>query len=182
MLGNLFIGKFTKQRIMNETFPLTIYRDNQPVIIHDEQDWTLFVEEFTLIHAAGGIVSNENNEILMIFRYGCWDFPKGKVEKGEDWETAAVREVEEETGLQGITLQNPLPNTYHTYLLHDTPILKITHWYAMQAVAQSLVPQTEEDISQAVWVARSEVSDRLSDSYLSLKGLWTMIDDETMRR
>ena len=167
---------------MSEQYPLTIYHNNQPVVINSEQDWTLFVEKFKIIHAAGGIVNNENDETLMIFRYGCWDFPKGKVEEGEDWETAAVREVEEETGLHDIILQNPLPNTYHTYILHDTPILKITHWYAMRAPEQSLVPQTEEDISQAVWVPRSEVSDRLSDSYLSLKGLWTMIDDETMRR
>lgn len=160
---------------MSEQYPLTIYHNNQPVVINSEQDWTLFVEKFKIIHAAGGIVNNENHDILMIFRYGCWDFPKGKVEKGEDWETAAMREVEEETGLHDISLQKPLPNTYHTYILHDTQILKITHWYAMQAPAQALVPQTEEDISQAVWVTRSEVSDRLSDSYLSLKGLWAMI-------
>lgn len=160
---------------MNEKFPLTVYRDNQPVTIKNEQDWALFVGQYTIIHAAGGIVTNENDEILMIFRYGCWDFPKGKVEAGEDWQTAALREVQEETGLQDISLHEPLPNTYHTYTLHDTPILKITHWYAMQAPAQSLVPQTEEDISQAVWVPRTEVAERLRDSYLSLRGLWEMI-------
>ena len=160
---------------MNNRYPLTVYHNNKPIVIRDEAEWTRFAQDFTLIHAAGGIVTDENDDILMIFRYGCWDFPKGKVEKGEDWETAAVREVEEETGLQDIILQEALPNTYHTYILHDTPILKITHWYAMQAPVQSLVPQTEEDISQAVWVARDEVSDRLSDSYLSLKGLWAMI-------
>ena len=160
---------------MNEKFPLTVYRDNQPVTIKNEQDWALFVGQYTIIHAAGGIVTNENDEILMIFRYGCWDFPKGKVEAGEDWQTAALREVQEETGLQDISLQEPLPNTYHTYTLHDTPILKITHWYAMQAPAQSLVPQTEEDISQAVWVVRPQVAERLRDSYLSLRGLWELV-------
>ena len=154
---------------------MTVFHDNRPVVIRDEAEWAHFAQDFHIIHAAGGIVTNENNEILMIFRYGCWDFPKGKVEKGEDWETAAVREVEEETGLHDITLLHPHPNTYHTYILHDTPILKITHWYAMKAPAQSLVPQTEEDISQAVWVAREEVAERLNDSYLSLKGLWAMI-------
>ena len=154
---------------------MTVYHNNKPIVIRDEAEWTRFAQDFMLIHAAGGIVTDENDDILMIFRYGCWDFPKGKVEKGEDWETAAVREVEEETGLQDIILQKALPNTYHTYILHDTPILKITHWYSMQAPVQSLTPQTEEDISQAVWVPRSEVGDRLSDSYLSLKGLWMMI-------
>ena len=119
-----------------------------------------------------GIVSDENDEILMIFRYGCWDFPKGKVEAGEDWPTAALREVEEETGLHDISLHEPLPNTYHTYTLHGAPILKITHWYEMHAPQQSLTPQTEEDISQAVWVPRTEVADHLKESYLSLKELW----------
>lgn len=160
---------------MNQTSPLTIYRDNLPVIIHDGQEWNRFVEGYTLIHAAGGIVSNEFDEILMIFRLNCWDFPKGKVEAGEHWETAALREVEEETGLHDITLREPLPNTYHTYTLHGTPILKITHWYAMHAPAQALTPQTEEEISQAVWVPRTAVSDRLRNSYPSLQQLWTMI-------
>ena len=151
---------------------MTVFHDNRPVVIRDEAEWARFAQDFRIIHAAGGIVSDENSGILMIFRYGCWDFPKGKVEEGEDWETAALREVQEETGLQDITLKESLPNTYHTYILRDTPILKITHWYAMQAPEQSLVPQTEEDISQAVWVPREEVAERLRDSYLSLRELW----------
>ena len=160
---------------MNKSYPLTIFHDNRPVTVRDEEEWGRFAQDFRIIHAAGGIVADENDDVLMIFRYGCWDFPKGKVEEGEDWETAALREVEEETGLHGITLAEPLPNTYHTYLLHGTPILKITHWYAMHAPQQSLTPQTEEDISQAVWVPREEVAERLRDSYLSLKELWTII-------
>ena len=143
--------------------------------IYDEQEWNRFVQNYTLIHAAGGLVSNENDEILMIFRLGCWDFPKGKVEEGEDWPTAAVREVEEETGLRNILLKEAFVNTYHTYILKDTPILKITHWYEMRAPQQPLMPQTEEDISQAVWVARSEVAKKLEESYASLKGLWERI-------
>ena len=157
---------------MNLGYPLTIFRDNQPVTIHNEQEWQRFAQDYTLIHAAGGIVANEDDEVLMIFRYGCWDFPKGKVEAGEAWPTAALREVEEETGLHDITLAEPLPNTYHTYTLHGAPILKITHWYAMHAPVQPLTPQTEEDISQAVWVPRTEVAERLRESYLSLKELW----------
>lgn len=157
---------------MSEKYPLTIFKENQPVMIHDEQEWNRFAQDYTLIHAAGGIVTNENDEILMIFRLGCWDFPKGKVEAGEDWQTAAIREVEEETGLRNILLQEAFANTYHTYILKDKPILKITHWYSMQAHAQSLVPQTEEDIAQAVWVPRKEVAAKLETSYASLRTLW----------
>ena len=160
---------------MSQSYPLTIYHDNRPVAVSSEAEWSRFAESFRIIHAAGGIVTNENDDVLMIFRYGCWDFPKGKVEAGEAWPTAALREVEEETGLHDITLAEPLPNTYHTYTLHGTPILKITHWYAMRAPQQPLIPQTEEDISQAVWVPQEEVAERLRDSYLSLKGLWEQV-------
>jgi ADP-ribose pyrophosphatase YjhB (NUDIX family) len=157
---------------MDNRYPLTIYDNGRPVEIRDEAAWEQFSCDFTLIHAAGGIVSDGNGDILMIHRLGCWDFPKGKVEAGEDWPTAALREVEEETGLHDISLHEPLPNTYHTYTLHGAPILKITHWYEMHAPQQSLTPQTEEDISQAVWVPRTEVADHLKESYLSLKKLW----------
>ena len=157
---------------MKKHYPLTIFHDNRPVILRDEEEWGRFAQDFRIIHAAGGIVADENDDILMIFRYGCWDFPKGKVEAGEEWETAALREVQEETGLLGIILRHPLPDTYHTYMLHGTPILKITHWYEMRAPQQSLTPQTEEDISQAVWVPREEVAERLKESYSSLKELW----------
>ena len=160
---------------MNHNYPLTVFHENSPVVLRDEQEWSRFAQNFCIIHAAGGIVSDENDEILMIFRYGCWDFPKGKVEAGEEWPTAALREVEEETGLHDIALAEPFPNTYHTYTLHGTPVLKITHWYAMRAPQQPLTPQTEEDISQAVWVPREEVAEQLRDSYLSLKELWTII-------
>ena len=160
---------------MNNHYPLTVYHNNAPIVLHDEAEWTRFAQDFRIIHAAGGIVTDENDDDLMIFRYGCWDFPKGKVEEGEDWETAALREVEEETGLRDIRITRPYPNTYHTYTLHDTPILKITQWYDMHAPQQSLTPQTEEDISQAVWVQKDEVAERMSESYLSLKRLWETI-------
>ena len=160
---------------MDNRYPLTVYDNNRPVEIRDEAEWEHFSRDFTLIHAAGGIVSDGNGDILMIHRLGCWDFPKGKVEDGEDWETAALREVEEETGLHDITLAEPLPNTYHTSQLRGTPILKITHWYAMNAPQQPLTPQTEEDITQAVWVPQTEVSDRLQKSYASLISLWSNI-------
>lgn len=161
-------------------FPLTVFRNNLPVSIQDEEEWRQFSKEYKLIHAAGGIVHNENDEILMIFRLGYWDFPKGKVEEGESFEEAAVREVEEETGLHNIELHQPLPNTYHTYTLRDTDILKVTHWYEMHALQQTLTPQTEEDIAQAVWVPLKDVTAHMQDSYPSLKRLWeeTLNNDE----
>jgi len=130
-------------------------------------------QQYTIIDAAGGVVKNENGEILMIFRRQKWDFPKGKVEAGESWECAAIREVMEETGVHGLQLGDTLPMTEHTYTLNGTPILKHTHWYRMTALTQALQPQTEEDIEQAVWVPQEKVGQLLEEnSFPTLIKLW----------
>ncbi len=77
-----------------------------------------------LIEAGGGVVLNDRGEFLVILRNGIWDLPKGKLEKGEDFATAAMREVEEETGLHGLKMLDPLSSTYHTYNLKGKRILK----------------------------------------------------------
>lgn len=151
---------------------MIIFKDNKPIEIESREAFEAFAQDYRIIHAAGGIVCNENDEILMIFRLGKWDFPKGKVEEGEQYPEAAVREVEEETGLQNITLGEPLPSTFHTYELRGEQILKETHWYRMSAQRQSLTPQTIEDISQAVWVPRADVDANMENSYPSLQQLW----------
>jgi len=154
---------------------MKIFHNNQPVEIHSKEEFEKFSSNFRIIHAAGGIVCNRSHEILMIYRLGNWDFPKGKVEEGERFEEAAVREVQEETGLQGISLGKALPSTFHTYELRGEAILKETHWYAMSAEKQPLTPQTVEDISQAVWIPVKEVREKLEFSYPSLREFW----DET---
>ncbi len=151
---------------------MIIFHNNKPIEFQTEEAFLQFARDFRIIHAAGGIVQNEQQEILMIFRLEKWDFPKGKVEEGEQYAEAAVREVQEETGLQGVTLGTMLPSTFHTYELHGEPILKETHWYNMRAPKQPLTPQTIEDISQAVWVSRNQVTANLKHSYPSLAALW----------
>lgn len=154
---------------------MLIFKNNTPITISSQEEFEQFANDYRIIHAAGGIVTNECDEILMIYRLDNWDFPKGKVEEGECYLEAAVREVEEETGLQNITLGEPLPSTFHTYELRGEQILKETHWYRMSAQSQSLTPQTIEDISQAVWVPETEVVHKLDLSYPSLKQLWQEI-------
>lgn len=111
-----------------------------------------FRKLFKIIEAAGGVVYNPKGKALMIFRRGFWDLPKGKIDPGETPEQAAVREVQEETGLNEVELGDFLTKTYHTY---RTPkgkrILKRTYWYKMKTKENDLTPQTEEDIEMAIW-------------------------------
>lgn len=117
-----------------------------------------FFKKFTLVRAGGGLVQNEKNEILLIFRRGKWDLPKGKLDVGETLEQCAVREVKEETGLTTVQLIAPLLITWHTYHEGTKFILKESHWYTMKATAkQTLVPQTEEDIQEIRWASREEM-------------------------
>ena len=87
------------------------------VLIHSnlEELKKVFFKQFDTIEAAGGIVQNDQHQILFIFRLNKWDLPKGKVEKGENYEQAAIREVEEETGVSNLHLKNKISCTYHTY-------------------------------------------------------------------
>ena len=106
------------------------------------------------IKAAGGVVHNEENKYLFIFRKGKWDLPKGKIENGEKTKKAAVREVEEECGIKVTKLDEKLCKTYHIYEMRGETILKKTTWYRMRADNQpKLSPQHEEDITDARWLA-----------------------------
>ena len=128
-----------------------------------------FFKHFTIVIASGGAVQNTNEEILMIFRRGKWDLPKGKLDEGETLEQCAIREVEEETGLRGVELGEKITTTYHTYTEFGKHILKESHWYKMQCnTDQKLVPQTEEDITDIKWVKRSELKKYTSKTYQTI--------------
>lgn len=128
-----------------------------------------FVKKFTLVKAAGGLVLNEQKEILLIFRRGSWDLPKGKLDKGETLEQCAVREVEEETGATNVKLLSPLSITYHTYHEGARFILKESHWYNMSVGGeQKLTPQMEEDIQEIKWVAADKLPNYMKKSFPSV--------------
>jgi ADP-ribose pyrophosphatase YjhB (NUDIX family) len=130
---------------------------------------THFFSNFGFIQAAGGVVENENEEILLIFRRQHWDLPKGKLDEGESIEQCAVREIEEETGVGDLTIQQHLLNTYHTYKQNGEWILKETFWYWLRTTQTGeLTPQTEEDIEKAVWIAKEKIKDILNPTYPSI--------------
>jgi 8-oxo-dGTP pyrophosphatase MutT (NUDIX family) len=142
------------------------------VFIHKgaESIWEEFKSNFKIIKAAGGLVKNNSNQFLFIFRKGKWDLPKGKIEKGESLKIGAIREVKEETGLTDVGVQKKINITYHIYRHKEKLVLKETFWYQMQNQGnESLVPQTDEDIEKAVWLSEKEIEPVLMNTYGSIK-------------
>jgi 8-oxo-dGTP pyrophosphatase MutT (NUDIX family) len=114
--------------------------------------WEDFQSCFKILEAAGGYVLNAQKQLLVFFRRGSWDMPKGKIDPGETPEMAAVREVQEETGLSAVDLGDFLLHTWHTYEHKGNRILKKTWWYRMQTTQIDVTPQVEEDIEAIRWV------------------------------
>lgn len=146
--------------------PLYVFNNNLNTL------WEIFFDEFKKIDAAGGVVQNTNNSILFIYRNDVWDLPKGKVEKDEPIELAAVREVEEECGIVAPKLGEKLITTYHTYATKKRNFIKRTHWYLMsydlQKSSSALTPQLEEGITKAIWAKEEEFKELLSNTYGSI--------------
>ena len=128
----------------------------------------VFFKKFEVLQAGGGLIGNEKEEILLIFRRGKWDLPKGKLDEGETLEQCAVREVWEETGLRA-RLQSPLLVTYHTYHQGTHFILKESHWFTMRVTGDPVLKlQTEEDIEEAKWVDQPSLGRFLPLAYPSI--------------
>jgi len=117
------------------------------------------------IVASGGVVVNSKNDILFIYRNGFWDLPKGKVEQGEDYRAAGIREIQEETGIKNVIITKELPVTFHTYKEAMKLVLKETRWYEMHSDDTELTPQTEEGITEIKWVSTKELPAILKKSY-----------------
>lgn len=122
------------------------------------------------IDAAGGVVHDENGNVLMIYRRGKWDLPKGKLDEGEDIADCALREVTEETGLHQLTLGDKICDTWHIYSQYNQNLLKRTAWYHMKGTSkEQLIPQAEENILEARWVASEDMAPVLRKTYDAIK-------------
>jgi ADP-ribose pyrophosphatase YjhB (NUDIX family) len=142
-----------------------IFEDNAPQISFKQ-----IQNLFGLVAAGGGLVSNEHNDLLMIFRRGKWDLPKGKLDKGETIEDCALREISEETGLSQLTLGEKLCETYHIYDEKGKKRIKYATWFKMMHTArENLVAQTEEDIEEVLWVNTSNLAPFMSNTYSAIK-------------
>ncbi|NOY49334.1 MAG: NUDIX domain-containing protein [Chlorobi bacterium] len=155
-IGQLLSGDITSDKIL--------------VASNADELFDAFSSYFRLIDAAGGLVLNKNLKVLFIKRFGLWDFPKGKMEKGESPEEAAIREVQEETSVKGLETTQQLPSTWHVYKMDEKWVLKKTFWFEMRTDSDSkLIPQKKEDIETAEWRNQEEAEELLKLSYRSLR-------------
>jgi 8-oxo-dGTP pyrophosphatase MutT (NUDIX family) len=131
-----------------------------------------FISLFWYVEAAGGMVFNDKGEYLFIRRFGKWDLPKGKIEKNETKSEAAIREVQEETGLIEVSIVSELPSTFHIFDYKGKKVLKRTYWYKMLYTGNAdPKPQIEEEITAAVWVNPENIQKIYIDTYASLRVL-----------
>ena len=125
-----------------------------------------FKAELNVIVAAGGLVHTPQKDLLLILRLRRWDLPKGKLDEGENLEECAIREIKEETGAIGLTIERPLQVTYHTYRHNGRNNLKESHWFLIKAEEKTpLKPQTEEDIEQCVWVPMDNIQPYIDGAF-----------------
>jgi 8-oxo-dGTP pyrophosphatase MutT (NUDIX family) len=123
-------------------------------------------QQFKYIEAAGGLVYNEEGACLFIYRRDKWDLPKGKLDEGELPMEAAKREVEEECGVVVSAVNELLAETYHLYSLKKKVVFKKTYWYAMDVSGKpNLIPQAEEDITEACWLLKNQLAEVKANSY-----------------
>ncbi len=171
--GNVLIENATQAMVKSILFILHNKKlkelDTVTLISPDyEASVSLIKGAFKIIKAAGGVVHREG-KVLMIFRLGKWDFPKGKIEKDEATELGALREVEEECNIK-VSVGQKVCNTWHTYSQGGKNILKKTSWYEMSCLDDSeMKPQVEEGIELVKWMNKKEQDVALINAYRSIQ-------------
>lgn len=141
-----------------------------------ESCWKHFKSCFSIQESAGGKVLNNVGEVLFIYRYDKWDLPKGKLEKGEEIEECAIREVEEECGIEKLEIIKPLETTYHIFEFKGKKVLKCTYWFLMKTnYAKSPVPQIEESITKAEFKNQQGIKEALKNTYENIRILFPEI-------
>lgn len=158
--------------IEKDVFPL--FEKNSPrtpiVILAKDAvaEFNRLFAKHAMITAAGGIV-RKGEEYLFIKRFGKWDIPKGKLEKLEDPQLGAIREIKEECGISNPVVEKFICETYHTYREKNKSTLKKTYWYGMSYEGEEeLVPQSEEGISKVKWFKKTKLDKVRSNTYESI--------------
>ncbi|KOS04724.1 NUDIX hydrolase [Flavobacterium akiainvivens] len=167
LLDGVDIEQLVTRMFSNKVEKAHLYHPDEKLILKKLK------EKIPVAKAGGGLVYNKKGEILFILRNGKWDLPKGGIEKGEDIEETAMREVEEETGAKNLVIVQKLQKTYHIFKRNGNYKLKITHWFEMISNHRgALTPQANEGIEKAVWLKPDEVKEALKNSYENIKLLF----------
>lgn len=142
-----------------------------------ESGWNYFLTQIKVVPAAGGLVKNNKNDILFIYRNNIWDLPKGRIEKNESIETAAIREVEEECSIFNLTIEKQLITTYHIYFQNKNK-LKLTYWFLMNSnYDKPLIPQIEEGITKVEFIKEKSIDTILKESYANIRLVYDYYKD-----
>lgn len=166
-LKNANFKKLVKKIFNGERLYVNLYHKNA------EKLEGFLRKQLKVVEAAGGLVRNEKEAYLFIFRNKKWDLPKGKIEKGESVEAAAIREVEEETGIKGLAIGSFIETTYHVFRRNSKFRLKVTYWYEMYSEFDgAFTPQKEEGIKKVKWKNIEKTKKALTNSYENIKLLF----------
>ena len=165
-----FYVKFTNKKFVVQM--LKSKKVKMLYLYHSKEDklWYYFLNMFKLIEAAGGLVRNlKTNHFLFIFRNKKWDLPKGRINKNEGVQKAAIREVEEETGVENLSITKPLNTTFHIFKRNRKYRLKKTFWYLMETDYNGeLTPEIKEGIEKAIWVDKKLIISFKSQMYQNI--------------
>lgn len=155
------LDAFTKKRVKKLDSITFLVEDRRAAV-------DAIKRQFKIIEAAGGVVARDQ-QVLMIFRLGKWDLPKGKLESKEKPLAGGVREVEEECNVQ-VVGGPKICHTWHTYTRNKRKILKKTYWFAMECINDSaMLGQADEGITEVRWMSYSEAQQALYNSYVSIR-------------
>lgn len=168
---NLLIDSVSIQKI------LSVLKKDKYKSVHligSDLDSTLkiFLKFLPNIIAGGGKVLNPSERILFIFRNGKWDLPKGKAESNETIDKTALREVEEETGIKGLSITKPLDITYHIFKRNNQYQIKKTYWFEMFSEYEGdLKPQLNEGITKVKWIGPKKLKKVKKNIYANIESL-----------
>ena len=116
--------------------------------------------------SAGGVVYRiaEGRPLFLLIRdsYDNWGFPKGHVEQGERAESAAAREVLEETGLADLEVRGAIETIDWYFRFRGRLIHKVCHFYLMETSHEETSPQRAEGITACRWVPYEEAVEAVS--------------------
>jgi len=167
LLESIDIEQLIIKMFQNKIQKASLYYPDEKVILKKLK------EKIPVCKAGGGLVFNKKGEVLFILRNGKWDLPKGGIERDEEIVDTAMREVEEETGVDKLEITRKLQKTYHIFKRNGKYKLKITHWFEMQTNFEGTpFPQANEGIEKAVWLNPEQIKEALKNSYENIKLLF----------